>query len=72
MNVLIVLLSDIYQSVVERNPELKGELERYTLHVDLRAPQFLEEVVKAHSGRSRSSMRATAREVFERARLAAH
>jgi len=50
VSVLVVLPDDIYRSVVERNPELKGELERYTLRVDLRDPLFLEEVVKAYSG----------------------
>lgn len=49
-SVLVVLPDDIYQSMIERNPELKSELERYTLRVDLRDPQFLEEVVKAYSG----------------------
>ncbi|MCC6051581.1 MAG: hypothetical protein LM580_12785, partial [Thermofilum sp.] len=50
VNLLVVLPDDIYQSLIERNPELKGELERYTLRVDLRDPLFLEEVVKAYSG----------------------
>ncbi|MCC6004956.1 MAG: hypothetical protein LM590_11525, partial [Thermofilum sp.] len=50
MNVLVVLPDDIYQSLIERNPELKDKLKRYTLRVDLRDPQFLEEVVKAYSG----------------------
>ncbi|MCC6049741.1 MAG: hypothetical protein LM580_03490 [Thermofilum sp.] len=50
VSLLVVLPDDIYRSVVERNPELKGELERYTLRVDLRDPLFLEEVIKAYSG----------------------
>ncbi|MCC6051205.1 MAG: hypothetical protein LM580_10880, partial [Thermofilum sp.] len=50
VNVLVVLPDDIYQSLIKRNPELRSELERYTLHVDLRDPLFLEEVVKAYSG----------------------
>jgi DNA-binding transcriptional MerR regulator len=50
VNLLVVLPDDIYRSVIERNPELKDRLERYTLRVDLRDPQFLEEVVKAYSG----------------------
>ena len=50
VSVLVVLPDDIYRSVIERNPELKGELERYTLRVDLRDPLFLEEVIKAYSG----------------------
>jgi hypothetical protein len=50
VSVLVVLPDDVYRSVIERNPELKDELERYTLRVDLRDPQFLEEVVKAYSG----------------------
>ncbi|MCC6003637.1 MAG: hypothetical protein LM590_04780 [Thermofilum sp.] len=49
-SVLVVLPDDVYRSVIERNPELKDELERYTLRVDLHDPQFLEEVVKAYSG----------------------
>jgi hypothetical protein len=49
-SVLVVLPDDVYRSVIERNPELKDELERYTLRVDLRDPQFLEKVVKAYSG----------------------
>jgi hypothetical protein len=50
VNLLVVLPDDIYRSVIERNPELKDKLERYALRVDLRDPQFLEEVVKAYSG----------------------
>ncbi|MCC6049524.1 MAG: hypothetical protein LM580_02385, partial [Thermofilum sp.] len=50
VNVLVVLPDDVYRSVIERNPELRDKLERYTLRVDPRDPQFLEEVVKAYSG----------------------
>ena len=50
VSVLVVLPDDVYRSVIERNPELKDELERYTLRADLRDLQFLEEVIKAYSG----------------------
>jgi hypothetical protein len=50
VNLLVVLPDDIYRSVIERNPELRSELERYTLRVDLRDLRFLEEVVRAYSG----------------------
>jgi hypothetical protein len=38
VSVLVVLPDDIYRSLIERNPELEGKLERYTLRVDLRDP----------------------------------